>query len=105
MGITDDQNTYMLLAFGNSGQFGMLEFFDVEKKESGSWVGAVETDGDMLTISDEQNGTTFTVGCAEADGGYQLDMGDLGTALIEEVDRDAFVQAAENVDAGTQPQF
>lgn len=105
MGITDDDKAQILLAFGNNGESGMLESFEIEKKDNDSWTGAVETDGDMMTISDEENGTSFTFECNEIDGGYQIDMGEYGTALIEETDRDSFVEAAENVDKLILPQF
>ena len=105
-GITDDEGTYMYLAFGNEGTFGMAMFYNVESAESGSWVGECTNNGDgTLTISDQNNGTSLTMGVEEAEGGYQLDMGDVGAALVGEVEKDKFVEAANNISEGTEPQF
>ena len=105
-GITDDEGTYMYLAFGNDGTFGMAMFYNVESAESGSWVGECTDNGDgTLTISDQNNGTSLTMGVEEAEGGYQLDMGDVGAALVGEVEKDKFVEAANNISEGTEPQF
>ncbi len=104
-GITDDENTYILCAFGQEGTLGAIVFFNSETLENGSWVGETTTDGDMMTVSDESNGTTLQLGIEEADGGYLLDMGDIGSAAVGSMEKSAWVEAVEAVDAGTAPQF
>ena len=106
-GVTDDENTYMLLAFGNDGALGCVMFVDTSTSKSGSWVGDVTTDeeNNLLSISDENNGTSLGFSVEASGNGYKLDMGDLGTALVGSVDKDAFAAAAKEVEEGSVPQF
>ncbi len=105
-GITDDENTYMYLAFGQDGTIGVAMFFDKESKESGSWVGDCTDNGDdTITISDEKNGTSLTMGVKQEEDGYMLDMGEVGQAAVGEVSKEDFVAAATAIDQGTEPQF
>lgn len=103
-GITDDENTYAYLAFGD---IGALMFFNAETQESGSFVGAYEVDEEngAITITDESLGVTMTFTVEEGDGGYYLDMGDIGAAFVEEVDVDDFMAAMDAINAGAEPQF
>ncbi|MCR5626104.1 MAG: hypothetical protein K6F99_02185 [Lachnospiraceae bacterium] len=107
-GITDDDNTYMLLAFGQDGSIGCAMFVDVESAESGSWVGDVtsyEDQPEMLTISDEDNGTSLTFSVEEQGEGYLLDMGDVGAAAVGPITKEEFASAAQAVEEGATPQF
>ena len=106
-GVTDDENTYMLLAFGQDGALGCVMFIDVESKESGSWVGDVTIDEEtgVLSISDESNGTALGFTVEEYKDGYLLDMGDVGQAAVGAVEQSKFEEAANAIDEGSAPQF
>ena len=106
-GVTDDENTYMLLAFGQDGELGCVMFIDVESKESGSWVGDVTIDEEtgVLSISDESNGTALGFTVEEYKDGYLLDMGDVGQAAVGAVEQSKFEEAANAIDEGSAPQF
>lgn len=104
-GVTDSKDVYMLLAFGGEGKTGAVIFLDTSSAESGSWVGNTTTEGNTITVSDQENGTSLTFSVEEQNGGYLLDMGDVGQAFVGEVQKAAFVSAVEEIDAGTTPQF
>lgn len=104
-GITDDESTYAYLAFGD--EISALLFYNEETKESGSFVGSYEMDEEngAIIITDENLGVTMTFTVEEADGGYYLDMGDVGAAFVEAVSSEDFVEAMNAISAGTEPQF
>ncbi|MCR5666650.1 MAG: hypothetical protein K6G01_07440 [Eubacterium sp.] len=106
-GITDDESTYMYLALNDDNTYGCALFYDSSSAESGSWVGEVTTDEDnsIMTISDENNGTSLSFSVEQYDDGYLLDMGDVGSALVGDVDGDSFAAAANAISEGTEPQF
>lgn len=104
-GVTDSKDVYMLLAFGGEGKTGAVIFLDTSSAQSGSWVGNTTTEGNTITVSDQENGTSLTFSVEEQNGGYLLDMGDVGQAFVGEVEKAAFVSAVEEIDAGTTPQF
>ena len=102
-GITDDENTYAYLAFGDP--IAALMFYDVSTGESGSFVGSYEVNGDAIIITDENLGVTMTFTVEEGDGGYYLDMGDVGAAFVGEVSPEEFVEAMQDIANNTEPQF
>lgn len=106
-GVTDDENTYMLLAFGQNDELGCAMFIDTSTSESGSWVGAVTVDEDnhLMSITDESNGTSLGFSVEESGNGYLLDMGDVGAAVVSEVSKDDFAAAAQEIENGSVPQF
>ncbi len=103
-GITDDENTYAYLAFG---QIGALMFYNTATNESGSFVGAYELDEETgaITITDESLGVTMTFTVEEGDDGYYLDMGDVGAAFVQSVSTEDFTAAMQAIAQGAEPQF
>lgn len=104
-GITDDENTYAYLGFGD--EMAALMFYNADSNESGSFVGSYETDEDngAITITDESLGVTMTFTVEEVADGYLLDMGDIGSAIVGEVSTEDFVEAMQAIAEGTEPQF
>jgi hypothetical protein len=105
-GMADDGVTCMFLGFNDDADFGCVAVYDKDSGESGSWVGAVQMDeAGTIGISDESNGTQLGFSVEATDGGYKLDMGDLGIAYVSSIDSDTFVECIEAIDAGSEPQF
>jgi len=104
-GITDDENTYAYLGFAD--EMAALMFYNNETNESGSFVGAYTIDDETgaITITDDSLGVTMTFTCEEQDGGYSIDMGDIGTALIGEITPEQFVECMSAISEGSTPQF
>lgn len=77
-----------------------------ETNESGSFVGAYETNGNAITITDENLGVTMTFTVEEYEDGYKLDMGEeLGVVYVAPVDSSDFAAAMAAIDQGSVPQF
>ncbi len=105
-GVTEDENTKMLCSFSAENSFGIVEFFNTETDESGSWVGELTDNGDdSYTVSDTNNGTSLTFSVVVTDGAYVLTMGELGNAVVTEIEQDEFVACIAAVETGAEPQF
>lgn len=105
-GITDDEVTYAYVAFSEDNQ-GIFMFLDSSNNTSGSFVGTTVVDENtgIITITDETVGVDFSFGVTEVDGGYILDMGDLGTAQVEPVSAEEFTEAFYAIAVGTEEMF
>ena len=96
----------MLCSFSAENSFGIVEFFNTETDESGSWVGELTDNGDdSYTVSDTNNGTSLTFSVVETDGAYVLTMGELGNVVVTEIEQDEFVACIAAVETGAEPQF
>lgn len=103
-GITDDENTYAYIGFGDN--IAALLFLDSTTKESGSFVGAYEQNDNAITITDEDLGVTMTFTVEEYEDGFKLDMGEeIGVAYVAPVSNDDFAAAMVAINQGSEPQF
>ncbi|MEA5060441.1 MAG: hypothetical protein EOM66_05355 [Clostridia bacterium] len=86
MGVTEAGETiYYAEAVDSS--FAILVFYDLEQNQNVSFVGPVSADGNAITITDYNNGLsfTFTMEAAEDDA-VVIDTGDSGLAVMQECD-------------------
>lgn len=104
-GITEDENTYAYVAFGE--EIGALMFYDTSTNASGSFLGAFELDeeNNLVTITDQDNGLAISFQVTETENGFLLDMGDEGAAYVEPVDALDFGEAFIAISEGSEPQF
>ena len=108
VGESDDETTAMLMATDDDLTVGCLALYEYDSKESGSWMGNITVDEEngMMAIADEENGTEIGFSVEESeDGGYLLDMGDLGTATVYDTDLSTFAELMNEIDEGGEPQF
>jgi len=103
MGVMDDGTT-AYFAFGETedGAIGALVFMDAAQAQSASFVGPYTDNGDgTLTIEDYWNGLTMTIGVEEAEGGFYIDLGDLGSGAVAPVSVDDIIDAFLIIEEGT----
>ena len=105
MGALQDGTT-AYFAFGEDeedGAVAVLVFMDPNQEKSASFVGQiVDNDDGTCTIEDYWNGLAITIGVQKADGGYLIDLGELGSGAVVPADIGEIINAFQIIQEGTE---
>ncbi|MBQ8400895.1 MAG: hypothetical protein IJX14_03095 [Clostridia bacterium] len=103
MGVMDDEST-LYYAFNEDGSRGALYVLSPDATESVSVIGdcGFDEEGGVEYIVDDETGLTIAYGVVdEGDGGYSLDFGELGTAIVVVSDPEEVLNAMDVIEADT----
>ena len=103
MGVMDDDST-IYYAFNETGTRGALFVLSPDATQSVSVIGdcGYDEESGVEYIVDDENGLTIAYGVVdEGDGGYSLDFGELGTALVVVSDPQTVLNAMDVITADT----
>jgi len=103
MGVMDDEST-LFYAFNEDGTRGALFVLSPDATQSVSVIGdcGFDEESGVEYIVDDETGLTIAYGAVdEGDGGYSLDFGDLGTAIVVASDPQQVLDAMDTIAADT----
>jgi len=103
MGVMDDEST-LFYAFNEDGTRGALFVLSPDATQSVSVIGdcGFDEEGGVEYIVDDETGLTIAYGAVdEGDGGYSLDFGELGTAIVVASDPQQVLDAMDTIAADT----
>ena len=99
----DGTAAFFAFAEFDDGDLAVLVFLDGAGERSVSFVGLCTDNGDgTITVEDEWNGLSIVVGIEEADGGFLIDLGDLGSGAVAPVSVDEIIDALLIIEEETE---
>lgn len=96
MGLTEDEYG---IYYGEGENFGFLMFYDPTMYRYNSYQGPLTVDGNFVTITDEEQGMTYTIElqASDEDGTLMIDTGDFGAAIMSPCEPVELVQTLDYV--------